>query len=212
MPQAYITQLSKLQDSVPAAPFTEVSLTIQRELGMSLDAVFEHLEPVAIAAASIAQVHVGRLKATNEKVAVKVQHQNVRVLIMDDFRSLLIIISIACWLEPDFSFLRLIMKEYVAESKKELDFRIEAENQKLAADELAKSGLCVLIPQCHGAYTTPNLLVMEFAEGFKVTDKEKLIASGLCCTDILRGVSEAFAYQMYCSGIFNADPHPGKHS
>ena len=41
------------------------------------------------------------------------------------------------------------------------------QNQDMAKAELGRSGLNVLIPRCHREFTTRNLLVMEWAEGFK---------------------------------------------
>jgi ubiquinone biosynthesis protein len=70
-PPEYIEELSKLQDRVPPVPFDDIRKVIEQELGMPLDALFDHIDPNAMAAASVAQVHSARLQS-GEKVAVKV--------------------------------------------------------------------------------------------------------------------------------------------
>jgi hypothetical protein len=58
MPTPYLTELGKLQDSIPARPTAEVIATVRAELGPELaHQLIEGLEETALAAASIAQVH-----------------------------------------------------------------------------------------------------------------------------------------------------------
>src|SRR5690348_11893343 len=70
-PPEYIEEFKKLQDRVPAIPFSEVKGVIERELGRPLGEIFAEFDPESIAAASVGQVHTARL-FSGEKVAVKV--------------------------------------------------------------------------------------------------------------------------------------------
>jgi len=63
-----------LQDRVPPRPFDEIAATIESELGAPLASVFAELEPTPLGAASVAQVHRGKLARSGEPVAVKVQY------------------------------------------------------------------------------------------------------------------------------------------
>jgi aarF domain-containing kinase len=65
---------------VPAAPFhpySAVERTFSEDFGFRISDVFSTFEERPLAAASIAQVHRARIKATGELVAVKVQHADV---------------------------------------------------------------------------------------------------------------------------------------
>ena len=76
LPREYIEVLSRLQDRVPAKPFSVVKQTLERELDCRLEDVFASIERTPIAAASLAQVHEAILK-TGERVAVKVQYPEI---------------------------------------------------------------------------------------------------------------------------------------
>lgn len=70
--------LSKCEDGLPPRPKKETKATLRSQLG-DIDEIFSSFEWQPIACASIAQVHVAHLRATGEKVAVKVQHKYARV-------------------------------------------------------------------------------------------------------------------------------------
>jgi len=54
-----------------------------------------------------------------------------------------------------------------------------------------------------------RILLLEFVDGFKITDQDKLREAGADPTQLLLGVCEAFGVQMHLLGLFNGDPHPG---
>lgn len=73
LPKEYLQALQTLQDRCPPFSNTVAFQSFQEETGHSFDEVFEleSMEPVA--AASIGQVYKGRLRATNQTVAIKIQ-------------------------------------------------------------------------------------------------------------------------------------------
>ncbi|MBW2193563.1 MAG: AarF/ABC1/UbiB kinase family protein, partial [Deltaproteobacteria bacterium] len=70
-PPEYIEEFTKLQDSVPPVPFSDIRQVIEQELGRPLEDIFEEFTPESMAAASVAQVHMAKL-FSGEDVAVKV--------------------------------------------------------------------------------------------------------------------------------------------
>lgn len=67
----------------------------------------------------------------------------------------------------------------------------------------------VLVPSIVPTMTTPRVLVMEWMEGFKVTNTVALDSCHIDRSKLLSRICEAMAQQIYLDGIFNADPHPG---
>src|SRR3954449_10859961 len=57
MPPDIIAELRKLQDDVSPIPFADVRRVVEQELGLTLEQAFISFDEVAIAAASIGQVH-----------------------------------------------------------------------------------------------------------------------------------------------------------
>eukprot|EP00980_Cylindrotheca_fusiformis_P014595 scaffold3955_cov160-Cylindrotheca_fusiformis.AAC.15 len=222
VPVAYIRELSKLQDQAPATPWDQVE---QKLLSPKLLKQLADIETTPLASASIGQVHIARLKSTNQKVVIKVQHPHARTLMMDDFWSLNVICKIVGWMEPDYAFMEILMREWAVEARKELDFNFEAQNMVDATAALSewmptpfdtvytKSNPAVpfqvRIPTPIRELCNRDVLVMDFCEGCRVDEFDKIEEWGLSRSAIMDGISQTFAHYMYCSEIFNGDPHPG---
>ena len=233
VPQAYIRELSRLHDQAPATDWKVIQASLPRRIRQALI----ELDPMPMASASIGQVHRAKIKldqvdgdlsTTTTDVVVKVQHPQAKRLMTDDFRSLLWMCRITKWLEPEYGFLDIIMTEWASEARKELDFMQEAANlqdarQALqahqddhatwttspAAGDDAGVFFSVQVPKPILALTTEKILVMEYCEGVKVDRLEQIDTWGISRTAMMDGISQAFAYFMYSSTIFNADPHVG---
>lgn len=83
LPDEFSEVMTQAQYSVPPINRSLVRSIIKRELGDYPEVLFEAFDTEAIAAASIGQVHVARLKS-GEKVAVKIQYPGVRDTIASD--------------------------------------------------------------------------------------------------------------------------------
>ena len=89
LPAEYIDVLKSLQDDVPAFSGERAASIVAKELGVSsVDEVFSDFSKEPIAAASLGQVHLGTLKKTGQKVAVKVQRAGLRELFATDLKNL----------------------------------------------------------------------------------------------------------------------------
>ena len=218
VPVSYIRELSKLQDQAPATPWDQVERLLSKRL---MDQLTD-FEQEPLASASIGQVHVAMVG--NRKVVVKVQHPHARTLMMDDFRSLKILTRIIGWLEPEFAFMEILMDEWAQEAVKELDFSHEAAHLREASQALHqwipthstviesnidKIPFQVEVPEPMEELSSQKVLVMNFCEGCRIDDFAKIEEWGLSRTAVIDGVAQAFAHFMYCSTIFNGDPHAG---
>jgi aarF domain-containing kinase len=87
-PAAWVRKLVTLCDQAPATPFDAVRVVLEKELGKSIEQVFETFDEKPLGSASIAQVHRARVKGDKRDVVVKVQHPGVEKLMMVDIRNL----------------------------------------------------------------------------------------------------------------------------
>lgn len=215
LPAAYIRLLKQLQDSLPPRPLEEVYGTIQKELGKSMDELFSVFINEPLATASIAQVHRATL-LNGQEVVVKVQHDSVKTVILEDLKNAKSIVDWIAWAEPQYNFNPMI-DEWCKEAPKELDFNHEAENTRTVAKNLgcrnkydgniSSNRVDVLIPDV--IQSTEKVLVLEYMDGIRLNDLDSLEAYGVNKQNIVEEITRAYAHQIYVDGFFNGDPHPG---
>ncbi len=206
LPEAYVEVLSTLQDRVPPRPLAAFMPMLRAELGRAPDEIFAELDAIPLAAASLAQVHRGRLRDGRE-VAVKIQYPDIAALVAVDLRNFAFLVRVLARLERDLDFQVLIdeVEKYVP---LELDFVHEAANAARMRASLAGRA-DVLVPAVVSEFSTGRVLVMDYMPGVRVTDVEGLRALGVDPADVAQRLIDVFCEQILVHGFFHADPHPG---
>lgn len=206
LPSAYVAGLAALQDRVPPQPWSVIEPTIGRELGRPPGEVFAALEPEPVAAASIAQVHRARLP-DGRAVAVKVQYPAMAEIAAADLAALELIAATIVRLEPAVRLGPIV--DYLRQTLPlELDFRREAKALADLRDALAGRD-DVVIPAVIDELSTARLLVMEWVDGIKITDRAALLGAGIDPRAVARTLNDLYAEQLFRRGFLHADPHPG---
>ncbi len=206
LPAVYIRTLAPLQDRMPPRPWSEIEKAITRELGQDPADAFAEIEQEPVAAASIAQVHRARLHNGRE-VAVKVQYPDIENLVATDLAVLEQIVKAIARLAPAIQLQPIV--DYLQETLPlELDFRHEAESMTALRTALAHRS-DVLIPTAVPELSTEHLLVMDYIEGIKITDRAALEQAGISPHEVAWLLNDLYADQMLHLGILHADPHPG---
>jgi cytochrome P450/predicted unusual protein kinase regulating ubiquinone biosynthesis (AarF/ABC1/UbiB family) len=204
--EPFIRRLGRFHDAVPPRPFVEVRRWLERELGRPVAEVFARVDDQPLAAASLAQVHRATLRDGSEVVA-KVQYPEVARLARVDLASLRVVARLAGGLLRHFD-LRSIMDEIAELVALELDFVREAWSTERIGAALAGDPT-VRVPRIHPVYTTPRLLVLEYLDGIKVIDVDRLRAAGHDVAEIGRRIGRVYGRMIFEQGFFQGDPHPG---
>jgi ubiquinone biosynthesis protein len=171
--------------------------------------VFREFEPQALAAASIAQVHVARLP-DGEEVVVKVLRPGVRGQVERDLEVLYAIARLAerWWAESR----RLRPVELVAEYEKtilnELDLMREAANAAQLRRNFAGDPK-IYVPQVYWDYCRPSVCVMERIHGIPIDDRAALDAARVNIPRLAANGVAIFFTQVFRDNFFHADMHPG---
>ncbi len=209
MPPRYLEELSFLQDKVPPVPWDQARQVVETELGAPVEDLFAQVDPVPIASASLAQVHVARLVG-GEEVVVKIQRPNIEKTINLDLD---IIYDLARTAQQRISLASRfevadLAEEFASALRTELDFRREAWN----ADRLRKNFADephLYVPKIYWDYSTRKLLVMERIKGIKIDNLDGLKAAGYDRRRLSAHAANFALKEILIDGFFHADPHPG---
>jgi len=207
LPAPVIEELRALQDRVPPFPFAQVQSTLERELGLPLDAVFVELEREPVAAASVAQVHRGILRSGGACVAVKVRRPDIVDKVALDRA---ILIGVARVLERLVPSLRLISLEEAIRNfcqgvEEQLDLAREAQNNRRFSANFADDPE-VCFPRLYPQACSSAVLTMEFVEAVHEKDLE---AHGIAVERVVEAGMRAVCRMIFLHGFVHADLHPG---
>lgn len=210
-PMAYQRRFSTLYDDAPVDLWDRIHRVLESSLGKNYDDLFETIDHVPVASASIAQVHRARLKGLREEVALKVQHDYIKDQIAVDLWVYRVVARLyERVLEIPMTY---VTKHVLEEVTKEVNFENELENAEtlrnyIAADPMARS-LNVYIPKNYRHLTGRRVLTSEWVEGVSLVDKEVLIERGFDLGRIMRQYLDIFGRQIFNYGVVHSDPHPG---
>ena len=209
LPEPYLTAIGTLQDQVPPDPWEAVLAVLEEELGSPAGEVFQEIESVPIAAASLGQVHRATFKGA--EVAVKVLRPGVEESVATDLE---ISFSILFWLNVLFRnhhirALTNVVREFSVRVREEMDFRQEAENME-AFQRFFSEDTRVKVPRVYHDLTRRRVLVMEYCAGTKIDRLHDRFASGeLDFSGLMETLTALYLRMMVVDGFMHADPHPG---
>lgn len=201
--------LASLQDRLPPFPGSEARALIEAEFARPIDTLFASFDEMAVAAASIAQVHFART-ADGEDVAVKVLRPGIAEAFAGDLDLFLWLAGLGERLQPAMRRLKPVeVVQTLAEVVRlEMDLRMEA----AAAGELAENfsgDPNFRVPRVDWLRTGRTVLTLERINGIRIDDRTALLAAGHCIEELLTKAATAFFNQVFRDGFFHADLHPG---
>jgi aarF domain-containing kinase len=204
--------LRVLMDDASSRPFEEDEKTFSEEFdGLKPRDVFLEFDEKPIASASLAQVYKAKTKM-GEDVAVKIQQRPVARFLWVDLATIETYYAVLGYLIPGLRFAWLA-KETRRHMTEELDFRLEAKNCKdmgrLLKEECGFKEEEVTVPKIHDSLSTKRVLTMEFADGTRVDNVEKMRENKVDAYKVAKTIQEAFATLTFEHGFAHGDPHPG---
>lgn len=157
-----------------------------------------------IAAASIGQVYRGRLRDGRD-VAVKVKYPDVDMMVRADFKNLALFSRMLAKYVPADNVEKLV-DEVRRQILTELDFHAECASQREFAARFAGHP-AFWVPDAVSELCTNGVLVTEFVDG--MTFDEACSLDRASRDRIGEAVYRFYCAEMFASGRFSADPHPG---
>lgn len=219
IPEPYLSALSSLQTNATTLPWDTVRAVIEDDLGAPISEVYSEVDPVPLAAASVAQVHRAQL-LDGTTVVVKVQRPAARAQVEADAD---IIGRLAHRAEARTRVGRDLRIESVARGftstlVEELDYRIEARNTRMIHSTLdlidraepRRRGV-VSVPRVYDAASGQRVLTMDLVDGAALSDSTDRL--GRLQPDerdrLAQTLMSTVIEQILVYGVFHADLHPG---
>ncbi|CAN6210044.1 unnamed protein product [Urochloa humidicola] len=216
LPSAYCQELAKLQDQIPPFPTRIALRTIESQLGSRISDVFADISPEPIAAASLGQVYKAHLRS-GELVAVKVQRPGMAPLLTLDALLFHMIGGQLKRFAKARKDLLVAVNEIVRHMFDEIDYVLEGKNAERFATlyshgsgkDNSEGSTSIKVPKVYWNYTRKTILTLEWIDGIKLTDAERISKANLNRKKMIDEGLYCSLRQLLEDGFFHADPHPG---
>jgi len=206
---AVAQDLSKLQDAVAPFDGTLAIAAVEEDLGVPLEDLFSHFDPVPIAGASVAQVH----RATTTEgldVAVKILRPGVQEIFQRDLATFAwAAAQLHRWV-PKARRLRprAVVRTLQRSVADEMDLRLEASHASELAEIMANEP-GYRVPDVDWGRSSKTVLTLAWVDGIKPTSPAQLRGAGCDPVEISKKIVQVFLRQAMDHGFFHADCHQG---
>jgi ubiquinone biosynthesis protein len=202
-------QLRILQDKLPPFERAVAMASFEAETGIKVDDAFDDFSE-AVAAASIAQVHKAKLKATGEDVAIKVLRPGVEKAFQKDIDAFYFVAKFVEFFSPSSRRLRPtdVVSHFEGVVHGELDLRMESSAaSEFAANTINDKGFGV--PAVKWSLSAKRVMTMSWVEGEPLGDNAALDAAGHDRKVLGERVLQLFLQHALRDGLFHGDMHQG---
>ena len=207
LPPEFVEALTSLQHQAPPMTWRTVREQLEAAFDVPVESVFSFFDPEPIGAASIGQVHRGRL-TTGEDVAVKIQYPGIAGTLEADMRNVGSLMAFGR-VVADRERLQAYLHEIRSAVLEESNYEAEAENLARFRTMLAEvEG--VRVPRPFFEWTRRTVLTMEYIAGTKLDEAlQELPADEPRRASLLRRFVGTYSWMLHDRYKLHADPHPG---
>lgn len=209
IPPEYTEEFKKFHDQVTPLGYAEIEKVLRSHFGSNPEDVFSNFSREALAAGSIAQVHLAELRS-GEKVVVKIQRPGIEQIITEDLSVLYLLADLLEKYVPEAKAFNpvAVVDEFARSLDLETNFIIEANNIRRFQENFAKEPN-IKIPEVYTEYSGKRVLVMERLEGIPLSHKNALDQEGIDPEAVLRVGLRCYLKMVFTDGLFHGDLHAG---
>ncbi len=203
--------LEKLQDKLPPFNFEEAKKILKSEVGSEqFNKITDISKPIA--AASIAQVHLAKIKIddSEREVAIKILRPNIEKVFNEELDALMLFAYLVESTNRKSRRLKLVEVVHLLReiTNIEMDLRFEA----AAANELyenTKNDNGFKVPQIYWEFTSKKVLTLDKVDGVSIRDHNALENKNVNLKNVAENLIQHFLRQAVRDGFFHADMHEG---
>lgn len=200
--------LKTLQSDSPPIEWNVMKKYLETYLDHQLiDELDIHTEPIG--SASMGQVYLAIVKATGEKIALKIQYPNVEKAIDSDVSAIRRILSLAKIL-PSGIDTTGIFEEIKTMLRQELDYVSEAQLTEDYA-KLVGNDQRFIVPKVFSRYCTSKVLATEYIEGLKADHPIIQNLSQARRNSLAESFLDLYFKELFLWRLVQTDPHLGNY-
>ena len=207
--QRLADELKVLQDALPPFSQKKAIETIEKELGLKLDETFSSFsEPIA--AASLAQVHRGAIRGTEQIVAIKVLRPGVEKAFLKDVDAFYLLAKIVELFSKSSRRLKpvAVVEHFEGIVREELDLRMEISAAAEFQSNTQKDERFE-VPSVFWDLSSRRVLTTEWISGIPIGNVEEIRQSDNDTEKIATLIMQSFLRQALRDGFFHGDMHQG---
>lgn len=208
LPESIIVELKKLQYAAAGLPFEKLKPVLEQALGGEWRDRLRSIQSKPLASASIAQVHRA-VTLEGEEIVLKIQRPGIAELVRSDLAILSDLASLIERYIPGARIFRPVrlVDHFAKVLTLELDFNYEGRTMDLFRENFREDP-GIHIPEVHWQLSTSTVLAMEYIEGTRLSDTEKLAEQTIDTRGIAAIGAKYVLAQVFDYALYNADPHP----
>jgi predicted unusual protein kinase regulating ubiquinone biosynthesis (AarF/ABC1/UbiB family) len=211
LPRVLVDALRDLSDQTEPLHWDALESSVRDSLGERYQEL--DIDPEAIAAASLSQVHLAKICSSGEWICLKIQYPGLAQVIDADFDAVVRMLLLARWVKAGRE-LDDWLESMRAHLHNEIDYVREASyTEKMAelVQGVRDAAVSYSVPRLYRQYCTEAVLAMEFIEGVRVDDPDVARLSLERRNVLARGMLELFFYEVYEWGFLQTDPNFGNY-
>ncbi|SRR6056297_921718 len=211
LPAVLVDALRDLSDQTEALHWDALESSVRVSLGER----FEELEidPQAVAAASLAQVHLAKIRSSGEWICLKLQYPGLEQVIDADFDAVVRMLLLSRWVSASRD-----LDAWLESMRKHLHHEIDYVREAVMTERMATlvadargTAVPYHVPHLHPRYCTDTVLAMEYVEGYSVADPDVKRLSLERRNALASGMLELFFLELYEWGLLQSDPNFGNY-
>jgi predicted unusual protein kinase regulating ubiquinone biosynthesis (AarF/ABC1/UbiB family) len=214
LPAPLTTALHDLESDAKPLDWRHIRPVIVSALGNRADRLV--IQPEALAAASLAQVHRATVSDSEASVVVKVQYPTVVDVLEEDFNAVVRMLRLARWIPAsrDFdSWLSLLRIQLMAE--------VDYPRERYMAEQVTQAvaqwrytqrlAAPVLVPRYYAELCADGVLVMDYMAGERLTASLVQRLSQHMRNALGKTMLQLFFLELFELGLMQADPNFGNY-
>lgn len=209
LPREWTDAMIPLQQKCPESDFQEINEMFISDLGKPVEEIFTEFDHEPIGVASLAQVHIGRLRETGKRVAVKCQHPSLEEFVPVDVIMCQKVFKLMYEIFPEYP-LTWLGEELQSSIYVELDFNNEAKNARNTAQYFQKflDKTALRVPEVLDS--SRRILIMEYVPGSRLDDLEFMDSHKISRSQVSSCLSHIFNNMIFTPNVgVHCDPHGG---